>query len=116
MLTSVLALMTATSVTAVDLHHLQQTVYTRPDSAYIGESITCANATYCVDQQQLYNASVNDDLTYAPRYVVQDASAVAYNATQMNLTLTMTNSPPITAWQPGNDLTLTMNIYQNGLL
>ena len=34
----------------------------------------------------------------------------------MNMTLTMTNDPAITDWNPGNNLLLTMNIYQNGLL
>jgi hypothetical protein len=34
----------------------------------------------------------------------------------LNLTLTMTNNPPISSWAPGNDLTFVMNIYQNGIL
>ena len=32
------------------------------------------------------------------------------------MTLTMTNTPPITSWSPGNNLLLTLNIYQNGIL
>jgi len=28
----------------------------------------------------------------------------------------MTNDPAITSWSPGNNLLVTMNIYQNGLL
>ena len=52
--------------------NLKQT-YTRPDTAYNGEYITCANATYCTDQQDLYQASINNDLTQAPRYVITSA-------------------------------------------
>ena len=32
------------------------------------------------------------------------------------MTLTMTNNPAITAWSPGNNLLLSLNMYQNGLL
>ena len=32
------------------------------------------------------------------------------------MTLTMTNNPPISSWSPGNNLLLSLNIYQNGLL
>lgn len=32
------------------------------------------------------------------------------------MTLTMTNNPPITSWSPGNNLLVTMNVYQNGLM
>ena len=78
MLTSILTILGVAS--AVNLPKLQQQ-YTRPDSAYIGESITCANSTYCTDQQQLYVASVAGDTTVAPRYVVADQSAVTHNST-----------------------------------
>lgn len=56
------------------------------------------------------------DLTVAPRYVIADSSAVTHNATQMNMTISMTNNPAITSWQPGNNLIVSMNIYQNGIL
>lgn len=78
--------------------------------------MTCANATYCVRQQELYAASLDDDTTQAPRYVISDSSAVTYNSTQINMTLTMTNSPAISTWSPGDNLLVTFNVYQRGIL
>ncbi len=48
---------------------LKQT-YTRPDSDYIGNNVTCDTAAYCAFQQTLYTATMTDDLTLAPRYTV----------------------------------------------
>jgi hypothetical protein len=90
---------------------------TRQDWDYQGTNITCAVAAYCTMQQELYAATLANDLTLAPRYVINNYTTdVVYNSTQINMTLTMTNVDEITAWAPGNNLLVTMNIYQDGLL
>jgi hypothetical protein len=118
MLTSVLAaiLLKVSSTMEVAFKVADQET-TRNDYDYNGANITCSVAQYCSMQQELYAASLADDLTLAPRYVIKDGiDDVVYNSTQMNMTLTLTNTADITAWSPGNNLLVTMNIYQNGLL
>ena len=109
---SLLLGVTAKALTLPTSHKSNQDTYTRPDTAYNGVDITCANATYCTFQQTLYTATISDDTTLAPRYV---ASIQNYNTTQLNLTLTNTITD-ITQWNPASTLLLTMNIYQNGIL
>lgn len=84
---------------------------TRNDYDYVGKNITCSVAAYCQYQSELYTATLADNLTYAPRYVISDSLDVVYNSTQVNMTLTMTNNPAITAWQPGNNLIVSLNMY-----
>ena len=116
MLTSLLALLMGVGSTIEMTSTFPKQTTTRNDYDYIGSNITCAVAQYCAMQSELYAATVADDLTLAPRYVIQSSSDVAYNSTQINMTLTMTNDPAITAWSPGNNLLVTMNVYQNGLM
>ena len=49
--------------------------------------------------------------------MIADPSDVTYNATQMNMTLTMTNPVgEITEWAPAEQLVVSMNIYQQGIV
>lgn len=114
MITSTLALMMGVAST-FEIASTAATV--RNDYDYIGKNITCEVAQYCAMQSELYAATIADDLTLAPRYVINDGNTdVVYNETQINMTLTMTNDPAITAWSPGNNLLVTLNVYQNGLM
>lgn len=119
MLTSVLAafLLGLSSTFELASKVANEGTTTRNDYDYNGINITCSVAQYCNMQQELYAATLADDLTLAPRYIIKDATTdVVYNSTQINMTLTLTNAADITAWSPGNNLLVTMNIYQNGLL
>ena len=115
MLKSILSLLLGVTTHAFTLPSSQksnQDTYTRPVTAYNGVDITCANATYCTFQQELYEATLVDNTTLAPRYI---ASIAGQNTTQLNLTLTNTVTG-ITEWNPASSLLLTMNVYQNGIL
>jgi hypothetical protein len=60
----------------------------------------------------LYNATINNDLTLAPRYIVSNAATdVIYNNTQLNLTLSLTNAAQITSWNPAASLVVILEVY-----
>jgi hypothetical protein len=71
--------------------------------------------SYCSRQQKLFEASRNNDLTLASRYVV-DASSVTIGETSLTANLVLSNADTITSWTPAASLQLTLEVYPKGVM